>query len=121
MKAFGSFFLAAAVSALAWGAAPAVPGTLNYVEGQVSTGGQTLVLRSGVTVTGWLSSADVAKQLAQCTVFLHTALYEGSPFVLLDAAASTAQEKLTIIRFEVVDCTAATDCTFAIHCRLMFR
>ena len=46
-----------------------------------------LLLRSGVTVTGWLSSDDVAKQLAQCTVFLHTALYEGSPFALLDAAA----------------------------------
>src|SRR5438309_1879381 len=46
MKALGSFFLAAAVSGLAWGAAPAVPGTLNYVEGQVSAGGQALDSKS---------------------------------------------------------------------------
>ena len=34
--ALGGFFLAALMSAPAWGAAPPQPGTLNYVEGQVN-------------------------------------------------------------------------------------
>lgn len=46
LKMFGSFFLAVILSAPAWGtktdAHSALPGTLNYVEGQASIGTQTL-------------------------------------------------------------------------------
>lgn len=50
LKAFGIFFLAAVLSAPAWadnaGARTALPGTLNYVEGQASINGQTLDAQS---------------------------------------------------------------------------
>ena len=46
-----------------------------------------LLQRSGVTVTGWLGPAEVSRQLERSTVLLHTALYEGCSFALLDAAA----------------------------------
>jgi FecR protein len=50
LKMFGSFFLAVILSAPAWGtktdAHSALPGTLNYVEGQASIGTQTLDRRS---------------------------------------------------------------------------
>ena len=41
-----SFFLAAILSAPAWGATPALPGTVNYVEGQASIGSQALNAKS---------------------------------------------------------------------------
>jgi len=46
LKLFASFFLAAILSAPAWGANQALPGTLNYVEGQASIGDQTLNSKS---------------------------------------------------------------------------
>ncbi len=46
LKLIASFFLAALLSAPAWAANPALPGTLNYVEGQVSMGDQTLDAKS---------------------------------------------------------------------------
>jgi len=46
IKLIASFFLAAVLSAPAWGATPALPGTLNYVEGQASIGDQTLNAKS---------------------------------------------------------------------------
>jgi hypothetical protein len=42
MKVIGSSFLAGVLTASAWAAANAVPGTVNYVEGQVAIGEQTL-------------------------------------------------------------------------------
>ena len=41
-----SAFLAAILSAPAWGATPALPGTVNYVEGQVSIGNENLNAKS---------------------------------------------------------------------------
>ena len=41
-----SFFLAAILTAPAWGATPALPGTINYVEGQASIGSQALNAKS---------------------------------------------------------------------------
>jgi hypothetical protein len=46
IKLVASFFLAAILSAPAWGATPALPGTLNYVEGQASIGDQVLSAKS---------------------------------------------------------------------------
>ncbi len=46
MKSIAGFFLAAVLSAPAWGATPALPGTLNYVEGQASIGDQVLNSKS---------------------------------------------------------------------------
>lgn len=46
-----SFFLAAILSAPAWGATPALPGTVNYVEGQASIGSQALNAKSVGTTT----------------------------------------------------------------------
>ncbi len=42
MMTIGSFFLAGVLTAPAWAAGSAVPGTVNYVEGQVAIGDQTL-------------------------------------------------------------------------------
>ena len=36
------FFLAALIGSPAWGAVPPQPGTINYIEGQSSIGGQVL-------------------------------------------------------------------------------
>lgn len=46
VNAFGTLLLAAILSAPAWGANPALPGTLNYIEGQASIGDQTLNSKS---------------------------------------------------------------------------
>ncbi|MBI3485016.1 MAG: FecR domain-containing protein [Acidobacteria bacterium] len=45
-KATGTFFLATILSAPAWGVTPARPGRLNYVEGQVRIGTQSLDAKS---------------------------------------------------------------------------
>lgn len=42
---------------------------------------------SGVTVTGWLTGADLQSLLPKVTVYVHTARYEGFPLSVLDAAA----------------------------------
>jgi FecR protein len=46
LKAIGAFVLAATLSAPAWAANAALPGTLNYVEGQASAGDQSLNAQS---------------------------------------------------------------------------
>ncbi len=46
MKLLAVSFLTAILSAPLWGATPALPGTLNYVEGQASIGAQTLNAKS---------------------------------------------------------------------------
>jgi len=46
LKLIASFFLAAILSAPAWAATPALPGTLNYVEGQAAIGNQALTAKS---------------------------------------------------------------------------
>ena len=50
-KLIGSFFLAAILSAPAWGANQALPGSVNYVEGQASLGTQALNAKSVGSVT----------------------------------------------------------------------
>lgn len=51
MKVLMSFFLAGLLTAPAWAAATAVPGTVNYVEGQVTIGDQSLDSHSIGTAT----------------------------------------------------------------------
>src|SRR5580700_4901627 len=41
-KAVGGFFLAALLFSPAWGSVPPQPGTVNYIEGQVTIGAQAL-------------------------------------------------------------------------------
>ncbi|WP_167760421.1 glycosyltransferase [Blastococcus sp. CT_GayMR16] len=41
---------------------------------------------AGVKVTGWLDGPAVAKELAGCSAYCHTARYEGFPVSVLDAA-----------------------------------
>ena len=45
-KLIASFFLAAVLSAPAWAATPALPGSVNYVEGQASIGNEALTAKS---------------------------------------------------------------------------
>jgi len=64
---FTSFILAAILSAPAWGATPALPGTLNYVEGQAAVGSEALnaksigsvTLQSGQTLTTQTGKAEI--------------------------------------------------------------
>src|SRR5690242_17062003 len=46
LQALSGCFLAALLSSPVWGAIPPQPGTINYVEGQASAGGQTLTQKS---------------------------------------------------------------------------
>ena len=63
----GSFFLAAILSAPAWAATPALPGTVNYVEGQAAIGSEVLSaqsvgsadLQAGQTLTTQAGKAEV--------------------------------------------------------------
>jgi hypothetical protein len=67
VKWIAIFFLAAILSAPAWGATPALPGTLNYVEGQASIGNEALNSKSvgsvdlvaGQTLTTGAGKAEV--------------------------------------------------------------
>jgi hypothetical protein len=67
LKLIASFFLAAILSAPAWAATPALPGTLNYVEGQASVGTEALNnksigsvdLQTGQTLTTETGKAEV--------------------------------------------------------------
>ena len=67
IKLIASLFLAAVLSAPAWGATPALPGTLNYVEGQASIGNEALNaksvgsvdLQAGQTLTTQSGKAEV--------------------------------------------------------------
>lgn len=66
-KLCGCFFLAAILSVPAWAATPALPGTLNYVEGQASIGTEALNsksvgsvdLQTGQTLTTETGKAEV--------------------------------------------------------------
>lgn len=42
---------------------------------------------SGVEVTGWLTRTDALAAMAACDVYLHTALWEGFPVSIMEAAA----------------------------------
>lgn len=58
-----------------------------WVGGGAST--DENVLRSqGVEVTGWVSRDRLMQELAESTVYLHTAQWEGAPITLLEAAGS---------------------------------
>jgi hypothetical protein len=64
LNLFASFFLAAILSAPAWGATPALPGTLNYVEGQAAIGDVALNAKSVGSVNleaGQTVSTDAGK------------------------------------------------------------
>jgi FecR protein len=64
---FAGFILAAILSAPAWGATPALPGALNYVEGQASIGTEMLnaksvgstTLEAGQTLTTETGKAEI--------------------------------------------------------------
>ncbi len=66
-KLIASFFLAAILSAPAWATTPALPGTLNYVEGQATIGTEALKaksigsvdLQTGQTLTTETGKAEV--------------------------------------------------------------
>ncbi len=67
LKWIGSFFLAAILSAPAWAATPALPGTINYVEGHAAIGSEALNaksvgsvdLQAGQTLTTQAGKAEV--------------------------------------------------------------
>lgn len=67
MKLIGTGFLAALLSAPVWAANPALPGTVNYVEGQASIGTEALnaksvgsaTLETGQTITTETGKAEV--------------------------------------------------------------
>lgn len=67
LNLIGSFFLAAILSAPAWGTTPALPGTVNYVEGQASIGTEVLnsksvgstTLQAGQTLTTGTGKAEI--------------------------------------------------------------
>ncbi len=67
LKLVASFFLAAILSAPAWGANSALPGTVNYVEGQTSIGKEALnaksvgstTLEAGQTLTTGNGKAEI--------------------------------------------------------------
>lgn len=42
---------------------------------------------AGITVTGWLDSDGIIRELDRCDIYVHTAAYEGFPLSVLDAAA----------------------------------
>ena len=46
VKALAAFFLATVLTAPAWGVGTAIPGSINYVEGQVIRANQTLDSKS---------------------------------------------------------------------------
>ena len=41
---------------------------------------------AGIRVTGWLSADEVARELSQLSIYVHTSLYEGYSLSILDAA-----------------------------------
>ncbi|MGC2112494.1 MAG: FecR domain-containing protein [Candidatus Korobacteraceae bacterium] len=67
LKFIASFFLAAILSAPLWGATPALPGTVNYIEGQASIGTEALnaksvgstSLEAGQTITTATGKAEL--------------------------------------------------------------
>ncbi|AIY03639.1 hypothetical protein ART_4040 [Arthrobacter sp. PAMC 25486] len=46
------------------------------------------LLDAGVEVTGWLSPSEISARLATTWMYFHSALYEGFPLSVLDAAAA---------------------------------
>lgn len=67
-------FLAATSSGLAWGAEPPRPGTVNYIEGQASAGGQTLTEKSVGSVT-LVSGETLATQNGRAEVLLTPGIF----------------------------------------------
>jgi glycosyltransferase involved in cell wall biosynthesis len=44
----------------------------------------------GIEVTGWLSRPEVLQRLRTCSIYVHTAAWEGNPMTVLEAAACGA-------------------------------
>lgn len=65
-----------------------LPGLRATWIGDGDPGLRESLVRSGVTVTGWIPKDDVAAALAAADVYLHTAAWEGFPLAVLEAAAA---------------------------------
>ena len=84
LKLIASFFLAAVLSAPAWAANQALPGTLNYVEGQAAIGDQTLDAKS-VGSVGLQTGQTLTTQTGKAEVLLTPGVF----FRLGDNSAAT--------------------------------
>jgi hypothetical protein len=69
LQALMGFFLAALISSPAWGVVPPQPGTINYVEGQSSIGGQPLGEKSAGSVR-LLAGQSLSTQNGRAEVLL---------------------------------------------------
>lgn len=58
---------------------------LSWIGGG-DAGGEAILRRAGVTVTGWTTRDEATARLAQAHAYLHTAAWEGLPLTLLEAA-----------------------------------
>jgi hypothetical protein len=98
LNLFAGFILAAILSAPAWGATPALPGTLNYVEGQAAVGTQALnaksvgsvTLESGQTLTTETGKAEL---LLTPGVFLRVG--DNSSATLISPSLTNTEVSLT--------------------------
>ncbi len=90
-RLIAGFFLAATLTAPMWGATPALPGTINYVEGQAAIGSQTLDAKS-VGSTSLAAGQTLTTQNGKAEVLL-------TPGVFLrvgdDSAATLVSPSLT--------------------------
>jgi FecR protein len=84
LKLIASGFLAALLSAPAWAANPALPGTLNYVEGQVSIGTEALNAKS-VGSTNLATGQTITTETGKAEVLLTPGVF----FRLGDNSAAT--------------------------------
>jgi hypothetical protein len=84
LNLIASFFLAVILSAPAWGATPALPGTVNYVEGQASIGSQALNAKSVGSTT-----LEAGQTLATGTGKAEILMTPGVFFRLGDNSAAT--------------------------------
>src|SRR5258708_1134459 len=96
LKVLGSFFLAGILTVPAWAAKTAQPGSLNYVEGQVSIAGQPLNGESGGKVT--LQSGQILSTGSGRAEVLLTP----GVFLRIDNNSSVQMNSLSLIDTEVV-------------------
>ena len=63
-----------------------IPGLRGMWIGDGDPALRTALTEGGVEVTGWLPSGEVAARLAEASVYLHAAAWEGFPLAVLEAA-----------------------------------